>query len=59
MKVLIVDDEVTIHRQLEQCLDWAQYGWEIVGHAYNGEEACQIVEQQQAGCDFDRYSDAA
>lgn len=47
MKVLIVDDEVTIHRQLEQCLDWAQYGWEIVGHAYNGEEACQIVEQQQ------------
>ncbi|WP_322905914.1 response regulator [Paenibacillus sp. SGZ-1009] len=47
MKVLIVDDEVTVHRQLEQCLDWEQYGWKIVGHAYNGEEACQIAEQEQ------------
>ncbi|WCT54357.1 response regulator [Paenibacillus kyungheensis] len=47
MKVLIVDDEMTIHNQLKQCIHWEHYGWSIVGHAYNGEEACQMVEQHQ------------
>lgn len=43
MKVLIVDDEQSVHDQLEQMIPWSELGWSIVGHAYNGEEAKRIV----------------
>lgn len=39
MKVLIVDDERSVHEQLKQIIPWEELGWRIVGHAYNGEEA--------------------
>ncbi|MDQ0885589.1 two-component system response regulator YesN [Paenibacillus sp. V4I9] len=45
MKILIVDDEEAIHEQLKACIPAQQLGWEIVGDAYHGEEACLMVEQ--------------
>lgn len=44
MKVIIVDDELAIHEQLNNLIPWTELGWEIVGHAYNGEEACRLTE---------------
>ncbi|WP_239613531.1 response regulator [Cohnella mopanensis] len=44
MKILIVDDESAIHEQLEKLIPWKELGWEIVGHAYNGEEARKMTE---------------
>jgi two-component system response regulator YesN len=45
MKILIVDDEEAIHDQLKACIPTEDLGWEIAGDAYNGEEACRMVEQ--------------
>ncbi|MBD0378608.1 response regulator transcription factor [Paenibacillus sedimenti] len=45
MKILIVDDEEAIHEQLKACIPTLELGWEIVGDAYHGEEACRMVEQ--------------
>lgn len=44
MKVIIIDDELAIHEQLNNLIPWTELGWEIVGHAYNGEEACRLTE---------------
>ncbi|MEF2966247.1 helix-turn-helix domain-containing protein [Paenibacillus sp. M1] len=43
MKVLIIDDEQSVHERLEQMIPWAELGWQIIGHAYNGEEAKRIT----------------
>jgi two-component system response regulator YesN len=43
MKVLIVDDEASVHEQLETVIPWEALGWSIVGHCYNGEEARQLA----------------
>ncbi|OCT12292.1 hypothetical protein A8709_31145 [Paenibacillus pectinilyticus] len=47
MKILIVDDEEAIHEQLKACIPTEALGWEIVGEAYHGEEACRLVEEHQ------------
>jgi Response regulator containing CheY-like receiver domain and AraC-type DNA-binding domain len=43
--VIIVDDESAIHEQLGKLIPWHELGWEIVGHAYNGEEARRLTER--------------
>ncbi len=43
MKVLIIDDEHSVHEQLQQIIPWEELGWQIAGHAYNGEEAKRIT----------------
>lgn len=45
MRFLIVDDERTVHEQLTSLIPWDQLGWQIVGHAYDGEEARRLAEQ--------------
>lgn len=44
IKVIIADDESAVHEQLCLLIPWDELGWEVVGHAYNGEEAKQLVE---------------
>ena len=44
IKVLIADDESAVHEQLRMLIPWDELGWEVVGHAYNGEEAKQLAE---------------
>lgn len=44
MRILIVDDESTIHEQLASLIPCEELGWEIIGHAYNGEEARKLTE---------------
>jgi two-component system response regulator YesN len=44
-KVLIVDDEPMIREGLKTLVDWAKYGFTVIGDASNGREA---VEKQKA-----------
>ncbi|MBB3114504.1 two-component system response regulator YesN [Paenibacillus phyllosphaerae] len=44
MRILIVDDESAVHEQLDSLIPWEKLGWEIAGHAYNGEEAKRLAE---------------
>lgn len=43
MKVLIVDDEASVHEQMKNVIPWEALGWTIIGHAVNGEEACRLA----------------
>ncbi len=45
VRILIVDDEPTITRGLRFTLPWEEIGAEIVGEAYGGEQALQLMEQ--------------
>lgn len=44
MRVLIVDDESTVHEQLKALIPWQELGWEVIGHAYNGKDAKKLTE---------------
>ncbi|TYP76695.1 response regulator [Paenibacillus methanolicus] len=44
MRILIVDDESAVHDQLAKLIPWEKLGWEIAGHAYNGEEAKRLTD---------------
>ncbi len=44
IKVVIVDDDVSMVSGLEKMLDWENYGFQIIGKAYNGKEAFHLVE---------------
>jgi len=45
LKLLIVDDQVSLHRYLDKVMDWEELGLTSVEHAYDGEEAATMVEQ--------------
>ncbi|MGG1639188.1 response regulator transcription factor [Paenibacillus sp. NRS-1760] len=44
MKLLIVDDQLSLHRYLNKVMDWKELGITKVQHAYDGEEAANMVE---------------
>lgn len=44
MKLLIVDDQISLHRYLDKMMDWKELGITCVEHAYDGEEAAAMVE---------------
>lgn len=44
MKLLIVDDQISLHRYLDKVMDWRELGLTSVEHAYDGEEAATMVE---------------
>lgn len=43
MKLLIVDDQISLHRYLDKVMDWEALGFTEVRHAYDGEEAAAEV----------------
>src|SRR3954462_14312789 len=47
MKILIVDDEMGVHDELRSLVPWTTLGWEIVGDAYDGEQASRLVVELQ------------
>ncbi|MFC0215368.1 response regulator [Paenibacillus chartarius] len=47
-KVLIVDDEPRICAGLRLTIPWTEMGAEVVGEAYDGEQALQMMEQNGA-----------
>lgn len=47
LKVLIVDDEPIICQGLRQTVPWHEIGAEIIGVAYDGEEALEFIEQTE------------
>ncbi|CAM4513886.1 two-component system response regulator YesN [Paenibacillus endophyticus] len=44
MKLLIADDQLSLHRYLDKVMDWADLGISEVQHAYNGDEAANKIE---------------
>ncbi|MCS7460666.1 response regulator [Paenibacillus doosanensis] len=48
IKMLIVDDEPIICKGLRCTIDWEELGVEVIGEAYDGEEALRLMEQEQA-----------
>ncbi|WP_340022167.1 response regulator [Paenibacillus sp. FSL K6-1096] len=47
LKMLIVDDEPVICKGLRLTVDWAALGIEVIGEAYDGEEALQMMGQHE------------
>jgi len=47
IKVLIVDDEPIFRMGLQTCLDWNALGFQIVGHAADGEEALRLIGERR------------
>ncbi|MFS0726875.1 response regulator transcription factor [Paenibacillus sp. 1P07SE] len=47
IRMLIVDDEPVICQGLRMTIDWAAIGIEVVGEAYDGEQALEMVEAHQ------------
>lgn len=43
MKLLIADDQISLHRYLDKVMDWGAMGFTEVQHAYDGEEAAAKV----------------
>jgi two-component system response regulator YesN len=43
MKLLVADDQVSLHRYLDKVMDWEAMGFTDVRHAYDGEEAAAMV----------------
>lgn len=48
VKLMIVDDEPVICMGLRLTIDWAELGIEVIGEAYDGEEALRLMEREQA-----------
>lgn len=46
MKVLIVDDEFLLCEHIRRTIDWDNLGMEVIGSAYDGERALQIIADQ-------------
>lgn len=46
-KVLIVDDERIIREGMSNAIEWEDYGLRVCGAAFNGIEACEIIEKEQ------------
>lgn len=47
LKLLIADDEKTICSLIARLLDWNELGFEIIGMAYTGLDAFEIIKEQQ------------
>ena len=47
MKILIVDDELLVRIGIKSCLEWHEYGMEIVGEASDGIEAFELINKLQ------------
>lgn len=43
MKLLIADDQISLHRYLDKVMDWEGMGFTDVRHAYDGEEAAALA----------------
>lgn len=44
MKLLIVDDQMSVHKFLSKMIDWPALGIHEIKHAYNGQEAVELVQ---------------
>ncbi len=43
MKVLIVDDQISVHQFLAKAIDWSFYGVHRLNYAFNGQEALELI----------------
>lgn len=44
VKLLVVDDQISLHRYLDKVMSWREMGFTQVQHAYDGEEAAGMVD---------------
>ncbi|HUC93700.1 MAG TPA: response regulator [Paenibacillus sp.] len=47
MKILIADDQTSLHKFLDKMIDWHSLGITEIMHAYNGKEAAELVHSQR------------
>ena len=47
LKLLIADDEKTICFLIARLLDWKKLGFEIIGMAYTGVDAFEMIKKEQ------------
>lgn len=47
LNVLIVDDDKLVRRGLISAMPWAEFGFQVVGEARNGEKALEFLETQE------------
>lgn len=47
IRLILADDEPIIIKGLRKLIDWESFGMEIVGHAYDGNELMQLIEELQ------------
>jgi two-component system response regulator YesN len=45
LKILIVDDEKYVSLLIEKCVDWAKYGYDIVGRAETSADAMRLFQK--------------
>lgn len=43
MKVIVVDDEISVHEQLEKRILWSSMNLQLIGHAYDVKEAINLI----------------
>lgn len=46
IKVLIVDDEILVRQGIKTMVDWAGYGFDIIGEAGDGEKALMLAKEK-------------
>lgn len=46
LRVLLADDEKIIRESISQMIDWNSIGYELIGTAQNGMEACDIIRDE-------------
>jgi two-component system response regulator YesN len=47
IKVMLVDDEPIILKGLRKLIPWAENGYEIIGEAFDGEDAMEMLETKE------------
>lgn len=43
-KLVIIEDEVIVRKNIIKKIKWSEYGFEVVGQAENGKEALEVIE---------------
>lgn len=51
-RVMVIDDEVSARRLLQESMDWASFGMELVGEASSGIEAINIIDELRPDITF-------
>lgn len=45
-KILVVDDEFIMRQGIKHMIDWEQEGFQVIGHASNGNEAIDMIKSE-------------
>ncbi len=58
MRLLIADDQTSLHTFLNKMMDWTSLGIKEIQHAYDGRETLQLIKEFIAGHRHFGHTDA-